>query len=83
MAAAGKCYPDKLTPSTHMGLRRTEDTCTVRGYCADEFGPAACIDGSCFCPWDCSSDVRVWSACGEVVNGNPPEICGDVRLVVL
>ncbi|CAJ1423382.1 unnamed protein product [Effrenium voratum] len=49
VAAAGKCYPDKLTPSTHMGLRRTEDTCTVRGYCADEFGPAACIDGSCFC----------------------------------
>ncbi|CAE7206931.1 Acp5 [Symbiodinium necroappetens] len=32
-----------------MGLRRTGESCGVRGYCLDKAGPATCIDSYCFC----------------------------------
>mmetsp|Transcript_24603 Transcript_24603/g.58363 ORF Transcript_24603/g.58363 Transcript_24603/m.58363 type:complete len:795 (+) Transcript_24603:98-2482(+) len=49
VAAAGKCFDEKFAPKTHMGLRRTGESCGVRGYCLDKAGPATCIDSYCFC----------------------------------
>ncbi|CAK9053945.1 unnamed protein product, partial [Durusdinium trenchii] len=49
VAAGGKCYPSSAEPKTHMGLRRTGASCSVRGYCEPSEGPAMCMEGYCFC----------------------------------
>eukprot|EP00434_Breviolum_minutum_P011470 symbB.v1.2.010112.t1/scaffold658.1/size175746/2 len=49
VAAGGKCYPESASPKSHMGLRHTGTSCSVRGYCEESQGPAMCLEGSCFC----------------------------------
>jgi len=48
IAAGGKCVEASLTPKSHLGLRRTGESCSV-GYCDTKSGPTACLDGYCFC----------------------------------